>query len=330
MLPSLKKKGRGEISRITNHGFCSKDDQMSPTSKPITRVGFIGVGNMGAPMASHLVKAGFDLTVYDTRPETVLLFVERYGGCAAQSLQQLAHGVDAVITMLPDDKIVREVILGDRGVAAVLERGATVIDMSTSDPLATRSLSEALKPRGISVIDAPVMGGVVFAKDATLDIMVGGDAAVIERCRAVLNTLGRSVTHCGAVGAGHALKALANYINACALINAIEALTIGKRFGLDPQLMAEALIPMCAGRNHPIEKKILPHILTRKYGTGMALGFIAKDVRIAEETARSMQAFAPLAQKVSELWSAAAETLGGDIDHTQIVRYWEEATGVKL
>jgi 3-hydroxyisobutyrate dehydrogenase len=303
---------------------------MSPTSKPITRVGFIGIGNMGAPMASHLAKTGFDVTVYDTRPETVLLFVEQYGARAAQSLQQLAHGVDAVITMLPDDKVVRAVILGDDGVAAALDPGAIVIDMSTSDPLGTRSLSEELKRRGISVIDAPVMGGVVFAKDATLDIMVGGDAQVIERCRPLFNALGRSVTLCGAVGAGHALKALANYVNACALINAIEALTIGKRFGLDPKLMAEALIPMCAGRNHPIEKKILPHILTRKYGTGMALGFIAKDVRIAERTARSMQAFAPLAQKVSELWSAAAETLGPDVDHTQIVRYWEEATGVKL
>jgi 3-hydroxyisobutyrate dehydrogenase len=204
------KERRLVISRITDHEFCFKDDRMSPTSKPITRVGFIGIGNMGAPMASHLVKAGCDVTVYDTRPETVLLFVERHGGRAAQSLRQLAHGMDAVITMLPDDKIVREVILADDGVAAALDPGAIVIDMSTSDPLGTRSLSEELKPRGISVVDAPVMGGVVFAKDATLDIMVGGDAQIIERCRPLFYALGRSVTLCGAVGAGHALKALAN------------------------------------------------------------------------------------------------------------------------
>src|SRR4029078_543716 len=107
----------------------------------------------------------------------------------------------------------------------------------------------------------------------------------------------------GPVGSGHALKALANYVNACALVNSIEALTIGKRFGLDSKKMAEALATMCRGRNHPIEKKILPHVLTRKYGTGMALGFIAKDVKIAEDMAHATDVYAPLAEKVSELWS---------------------------
>jgi 3-hydroxyisobutyrate dehydrogenase len=142
--------------------------------------------------------------------------------------------------------------------------------------------------------------------------------------------MGRSVVECGAAGTGHALKALANYVNACALVNAIEALTIGQRFGLDAKLMAEALIPMCAGRNHPIEKKILPHVLTRGFGTGMTLGFIAKDVKIAKDTADSLEAFAPLLDRVSELWSNAAAKLGPQVDQTEIVRYWEEATGVRL
>jgi 3-hydroxyisobutyrate dehydrogenase len=232
--------------------------------------------------------------------------------------------------MLPDDKVVRRVILGDQGVACALSRGAVVIDMSTSDPTATRELSEALQPLGIALVDAPVMGGVVFANDASLDIMIGGEAVVIEMCRPIFEALGRTVMVCGAVGTGHALKALANYVNACALINSIEALTIGKRFGLDPRFMAEALIPMCAGRNHPIEKKVLPHVLTRKYGTGMALGFIAKDVKIAERMAQATEAYAPLAEKVSELWSAAANRLGPHVDQTEIARYWEDATGVKL
>ena len=154
------------------------------------------------------------------------------------------------------------------------------------------------------------MGGVVFAKDATLDIMVGGEAALIERVKPVLAALGRTIIPCGGTGTAHAMKALANYINACALINAIEAMTIGRKFGLDSKLMAEALIPMCAGRNHPIEKKVVPHVLTRKFGTGMAMAFIAKDVRIAMETAKSVGAFAPLGERVSELWSAAAEKIG--------------------
>ena len=299
----------------------------------IKKIGFVGIGNMGNPMAGHLVRKGFDVTVYDIRPEVVKAFVSQHGGKAAASLVDAAHGRDAVITMLPDDKVVRKVVLGEGSencVAAGLAKGAIVIDMSTCNPSATRSLAEALKPRGIEAVDAPVMGGVIFAKDATLDIMVGGEASLVERVKPVLAALGRSVIHCGGTGTAHALKALANYVNACALINAIEAMTIGKRFGLDSRLMADALTTMCAGRNHPIEKKVVPHVLTRKYGTGMAMGFIAKDVRIAMETAKSVGAFAPLAERVSELWSAAAEKLGPSLDQTQIARYWEEANNVRL
>jgi len=298
----------------------------------LKKIGFVGIGNMGAPMAGHLVKAGFEVIVFDIRPEARSAFVARHGGKAAASLVELAHGADAVITMLPDDKIVRKVVLGDGSencVAAGLAKGSVVIDMSTCNPSATRSLAEALAPRGIGMVDAPVMGGVIFAKDATLDIMVGGEAALVERCRPLFQAMGRSVIHCGGVGSAHALKALANYVNACALINVIEAMTIGRRFGLDAKLMAEALVPLCAGRNHPIEKKVIPHVLTRRYGTGMAMGFIAKDVRIALDTAKSVGAFAPLGERVSELWSAAAEKLGSDRDQTEIARYWEEATGVR-
>lgn len=299
----------------------------------IKKVGFIGIGNMGSPMAGHLVKKGFDVTVYDIRPEAVKAFVAQHGGKGSAFLVDSAHGMDAVITMLPDDKVVRKVVLGEGSencVAAGLAKGAVVIDMSTCNPTATRSLAEALKPRGIEVVDAPVMGGVIFAKDATLDIMVGGEAALVERVRPLLAAIGRNIIPCGGTGTAHAMKALANYINACALINAIEAMTIGKRFGLDSKLMADALTTMCAGRNHPIEKKVIPHILTRQYGTGMAMGFIAKDVKIAVDTAKSIGAFAPLGERVSELWSAAVEKLGFDLDQTQVARYWEDASDVKL
>jgi 3-hydroxyisobutyrate dehydrogenase len=299
----------------------------------IRKIGFVGIGNMGSPMASHLVKKGFDVTVYDARPEVMKAFVAQHGGKAAKSLVDAAHGMDAVITMLPDDKVVRKVVLGDGSencLAAGLAKGAIVMDMGTSNPSGTRSLAEALKPRGIEVVDAPVMGGVVFAKDATLDVMVGGDAALVERVTPVLQAIGRSIIPCGGTGTAHALKALANYINACALINAVEAMTIGKKFGLDPKLMADALIPMCTERNHPIIKKVVPHVLTRKFGTGMAMAFIAKDLKIAVDTAHSIGAAVPLGERVHELWAAAAEKLGGDLDQTQVARYWEEATGVKL
>lgn len=299
----------------------------------IHKIGFVGVGNMGNPMASHLVKAGFEVTVFDARSDVARAFVAQHGGHTARALAEVGEGAQAVITMLPNDKVVRQVILGEGSencVAASLGSGAMVIDMSTSDPTGTRSLAEALKPRGIAVVDAPVMGGVVFARDGTLDIMVGGEPELVERCRPLFEAMGRSVIHCGGVGTAHALKALANYVNACALINSIEAMTIGKRFGLDPKLMAGALTAMCSGRNHPIEKKIVPQILTRKFGTGMAMGFIGKDLRIAVDTAKAIGGFAPLAERVSELWSAALDKLGYDLDQTEIARYWEAANGVTL
>ncbi len=295
----------------------------------IRKIGFIGVGNMGNPMAANLLKGGFDVTVFDARTETAAAFVAEHGGLAAASLAEVARDADAIVTMLPDDKIVRKVML-DAGAAAALARGAVLIDMGTCDPTGTRATAEALDKLGIAMVDAPVMGGVVFAKDATLDIMAGGSAELVARCTPVLKAMGRAITHCGPVGSAHAMKALANYINACALINAVEALTIGKKFGLDPKMMADALVPMCAGRNHPIEKKVIPQILTRKYGTGMALSFIAKDVRIAVDTAHAIGAAVPLGEKVSELWDAAVKQVGGGVDQTEIVRYWEEATGVRL
>jgi 3-hydroxyisobutyrate dehydrogenase len=296
----------------------------------IKTIGFIGVGNMGNPMAANLRKAGFDVTVFDARPETAAAFVAQHGGSAAKSLAELAAGRDAVVTMLPDDRIVRDVMLGAGGAAAAMKPGAVLIDMGTCDPTGTRTTAEALHKLGLQMVDAPVMGGVVFAKDATLDIMAGGDAALVERVTPLLKAMGRSLVHCGAIGAGHAMKALANYVNACALINAIEALTIGKKFGLDAKMMADALVPMCAGRNHPIEKKVIPQILSHKYATGMALSFIAKDVRIAVDMAHALEAAVPLGEKVSELWDAAVAQVGAKVDQTEIVRYWEDATGVKL
>lgn len=296
----------------------------------INKIGFIGVGNMGNPMAANLLKGGFDVTVFDARPETAAAFVAQHGGTAAASLAEVARGADALVTMLPNDRIVRAVMLEADGAASAMTKGAVLIDMGTCDPTGTQQTAAAMQKLGLHMIDAPVMGGVVFAKDATLDIMAGGGAELVAYCTPVLKAMGRAVTHCGDIGAAHAMKALANYVNACALINAIEALTIGKKFGLDVSMMAAGLETMCSGRNHPIGKKVIPQVLTRKFGTGMALSFIAKDVKIAVDMAHAIGAAVPLGETVSELWSDAVEKVGAGVDQTEIVRYWEEATGVRL
>ena len=296
---------------------------------PIQRISFIGVGHMGNPMAGQLVKKGFDVTAFDLREGAMHAFAAEHGGKTAAMLADTGHGADAVIFMLPDDKVVRQVLFND-GLAGHLTRGTVVIDMSSSAPAGTVAIGNELAQRGIGYVDAPVMGGVIFAKDATLDIMVGGEPAWVERCRPLFEAMGRKLYRCGALGSGHMLKSLTNYINACALINTVEAMVIGRKFGLDSQVMAGAIDAMCNGRQHPIGKKIVPHVLTRKYGTGMAMQFIAKDVKIAVETAKNIGAAAPLGEKTAELWAAACEQLGGARDQTEIARYWEEATGVKL
>ena len=284
---------------------------------------------MGNPMAGQLVKKGFDVTVFDAREGPRHAFVAEHGGKAAATLAAAGQGADAVIFMVPSDKVVRQVLFDDK-FAAVLARGTLVIDMSSSDPRGTVAIGKDLAQCGIGYVDAPVMGGVIFAKDATLDIMAGGDAELVQRCKPLLEAMGRKLYICGPLGSGHALKCLANYINACTLINVIEAMTIGKKFGIDTEVMVESITAMCATRNHPLQKKIVPQVLTRKYGTGMAMQFIAKDVKIAVDTAKSIGASAPLAEKTAELWAAACEQLGGRLDQTEIVRYWEDASGVKL
>jgi 3-hydroxyisobutyrate dehydrogenase len=296
---------------------------------PIKKISFIGVGNMGNPMARHLVKKGFDVTVFDSRTETAQVFVKEHGGKAAAALADAGRGADAVIFMVPSDKTVREVLF-DGKLAAALARGTLVIDMSSSDPRGTVAIGKDLTALGIGYVDAPVMGGVIFAKDASLDIMVGGDAALVERAMPLFDALGQKVYRAGPLGSGHALKSLTNYINACALINVIEAMTIGKKFGIDTQVMVDSITAMCATRNHPLQKKVVPQVLTRKYGTGMAMQFIAKDVKIAVDTAKSIGAAVPLGEKTAELWAAACEALGGKLDQTEIVRYWEDQSGVKL
>lgn len=296
----------------------------------IRKVGFIGIGNMGGAMAAHVAKAGFDLVVYDINPEACEKFATQHGGKVAASLADVGRHAEAVITMLPNDKIVSAVILGDGGVASTLATGGVVLDMSTSDPVATQKLAAALQPRGIAVVDAPVMGGVVFAKDATLDIMAAGDAAAIERVTPLLTCMGRSLIQCGATGNAHALKALGNYINACAMINVVEAMAIGRKFGLDNKFMADALLPMVNGRQHPLEKKVILQILTRKFSTGMAMGFITKDLKIAVDTAQAIGAYAPLAERTHALWAEAVQQFGGQLDQTEVAKLWERASGVTL
>lgn len=297
----------------------------------IRTIAFVGLGNMGTPMAAQLVAKGFALSLYDRRPEAVNTFVATNGGRVASSLADAARGADAAIISLPDDSVVREVVLGSGGgLIDTMTKGTIIVDMSTSNPNSTIEIGAELAKRGLRYVDAPVTGGVVFAKDATLDVLAGGSDEDIARCTPIFAAIGRQIFRCGGLGSGHALKALANYVNACAMINVIEALAIGRKFGLDSAVMADGLVNMCTGRQHPLEKKVIPQVLTHNFTTNMALGLIAKDVSIVADFGRSIGAITPLADRVKEIWCTAEAKFGGKADQTEVARLWEEGNGIRL
>ena len=235
--------------------------------------------------------------------------------------------------MLPTSKIVRSVILGEDGkygVADGMVDGSLVIDMSTSNPADTVALGKLLAPRGIRVMDAPVAGGVVFVADGSLLITMGGRQEDKDRARPLLEAMGSEISDCGILSGAHTMKALNNYVNAAALITGIEAMSVALKFGIAPGVALDALKSACTGRNNPIEKKIEPHIMTRKFSTGMPVGLICKDINIAVESAVALGAYAPMARETARLWEEARDRFGFDPDQSEVVRLWETETGVTV
>ncbi|HEU4618744.1 MAG TPA: NAD(P)-dependent oxidoreductase [Gammaproteobacteria bacterium] len=292
------------------------------------RVGFVGIGNMGWPMARNLVAAGFDVRVHDASPGRAARFAAEAGGTAAASLEALGRGADLVVTMLPSGRDVRDVVTGSGGLASTLASGAVLIDMSSSDPLGTRDLGGALAARGVSLVDAPVSGLVARAEAGTLTIMIGADdEAAVEKARPVLEALGERLIRVGSLGCGHAMKALNNVVAAAAFTVTAEALIVGKRFGLDPAVMAEVL-NVSTGRNFHTDMTFPQHVLTRRFASGFALGLLAKDVGIAGDLSSALEASTPVIDLVRRLWAEGRDELGPAADNSAIVQRWERANRV--
>lgn len=301
------------------------------------KVGFIGLGHMGRAMAARLCEGGYGLFVADLDPGAIADFTTAFAAQVPDGLEALGRECDMVITMLPDGDVVREVVLGTEGngaqgkgnVAAGLGPGSILIDMSSSAPMATRTLGARLADMGIAMIDAPVSGGVARAEDGTLSIMVGGDGDIIDRCRPLLGLMGQAILATGLLGSGHAMKALNNYVSAAGLLAATEALLIGQRFGLEAGVMVDVL-NRSSGRNNSTENKINQFVLSRSFASGFSLGLMAKDLGTAADLARATESFAPFAEACSKLWTEAEAAIGGDVDHTALVQYFEQRTGEQL
>jgi len=302
-------------------------DPSGPASKPT--VGFIGVGNMGWPMAACLVKAGFPVLINDSRREVANNFVQQHGGVAPDTLQQLAAGSDIVVTMLPTSVIVEHVLTGgDDNVFAGMKPGTIVIEMSSGVPSVTQRLAQEVGALGGHLIDGPVSGGVPRAKTGELAIMVGGDAAIIDRAMPVLSAMG-TVLRAGGVGSGQAMKALNNLVSTGGFLIGIEALLIGQRFGLDPAVMTDVL-NAATGMNNSTQKKFRQFVLSRGFNAGFTMGLLAKDLSIALQVGRETGTAAPLSALVREMIVSAEAMFGSAADHTEMAKWVEKLVGEEL
>lgn len=269
-------------------------------------VAFIGLGLMGSLMTANLAKAGFRVRSYDLNGK---------GNC--NSAAEAARGAEIVITMVPDGKAVRQAVLA--ALPGIAPR-SIVIDMSSSDPATTRELGALLKKNGIHMLDSPVSGAKAKAADGTLALMVGGDAALLERARPVLSAMGSEIFHTGGLGSGHATKALNNYLGAAGTVAGMEALLIGEKFGLDPKTLI-AVINASTGKNSTTERKIPQQVFTKAFASGFAHALMTKDVGIADGIARSVGVAAPYLKNTAKLWKTSLSRLPAGADHTEIYRY---------
>jgi len=293
------------------------------------RIGLIGLGNMGRPMAKNILKAGNNvlqadhkLRVFDVDAGKLKKFVaEEPNAAAAASAAALAKDCNVIITMLPTGPIVREVVLGMAD-AGTLAPGTIVIDMSSSEPTGTKQLADILGKSGVVLIDSPVSGGIPGAQAGTLTLMIGcDDDKAIERAAPVLQTMGAKLFRIGASGAGDVMKALNNYLAAANFRAASEALAMGVKFGLDPALIVDVL-NVSTGRSFTTEGAVKNQVLTGKYAAGFALGLLTKDVKIASDLAGELGIMAPLCAVTYTAFANAREALGYSADFTAAHKFW--------
>ncbi len=295
-------------------------------SAAVQRVGFIGVGNMGWPMAANLVKAGFAVTVMDAVPGRAAKFAAEVGGAAAEDAAQAVAGADAVVTILPTSKHVAAVVAE---IKPHLAAGALVIEMSSGVPGVTRQLAAELAAQGAAMVDCPVSGGVPRARTGDLAILAGGEAAQIDRAEPVLTAMGTSIHRCGGIGAGQAMKALNNLVSAGGFLIGIEALLVGQQFGLDPAMMVDVL-NASTGMNNSTQKKFKQFVLSRRFDSGFGLDLMVKDLTIALEVGRDAGLPTPFAALCREMWASAAALLGPGQDHTAVAQLSERLSGTAL
>ena len=300
----------------------------------MTRIQFIGLGTMGAPMVTRLVGAGHSVWVTDANPDAVEKIVEATGA-SAWSSPGTPEDLDVLLLMLPNSGIV-EAVLGSAddpaSLAGSLDPSTVVLDMSSSRPDSTTAVAGMLAGRGVTMVDAPVSGGPLKAATGELAIMIGGagDDAVWERVSPVLEALGTSLTRTGPVGSAHALKALNNLLSVIGIVGAVEVLQVGAKFGLEPGVMLD-VINHSTGRNQATEVKLGPQVLDRGWNVGFSLELTVKDISTALDLAESEGVRVPVSEAAVQVArDALASMEGAAADQSQIAQYLETLNAVSL
>lgn len=292
----------------------------------MTKIGFIGLGIMGKPMAKNLLKAGYEVWV-NNRSRGPMDELAACGGRPA-TRREIGENCGIVLTMLPNSPQVKEVMLGEDGVAGYMKPGSVFIDMSSIDPMASREIAAVLAERGVEMLDAPVSGGEPKAIDGTVSFMVGGKQAVFDACKPVLEKMGASVVRCGEVGAGNTTKLANQIIVACNIRAVAEALTLAQKAGVDPELVFQAIRGGLAGSTVMDAKA--PMMLAGNDRPGFKIDLHIKDLNNALDCAHAVGAPVPMTASVQEVLQWLHSEGYGACDHSAIAKYYEKLTGIQI
>jgi 3-hydroxyisobutyrate dehydrogenase len=291
----------------------------------MSKIAFLGLGNMGGPMAANLVKAGHQVTGFDLMPAVLERHVAA-GGTTAPSIAEAVRGAEIVVTMLPAGRHVREAYTGAQGILAAVSQGALLIDCSTIDVASARAVAEAATRAGTDFLDAPVSGGTVGAAAGSLTFMVGGSDQGFARAKPILDLMGKTVVHAGAAGAGQAAKICNNMVLGISMIAVSEAFNLADALGLDRQKLFDisskssgqcwSLTTYC-----PVPGPVPTSPANRDYAPGFTAAMMLKDLKLAQEAAASAGAVTPLGAEAAQLYALFAAAGGGETDFSGIIRY---------
>ncbi len=290
------------------------------------KIGFIGIGIMGKPMAKNLINAGYSVVAYDLNKEALEEIIS-YGAKRASSCKEAVSKCDIIITMLPNSPDVKKVVLGKEGVIEGVKKGQILIDMSSIAPLITQEIAKELYGKGVEMLDAPVSGGQEKAQSGTLAIMVGGKEEIFKKCKDILEVMGKP-TLVGDIGAGQTTKLVNQVIVAINIAGVAEGLLLGKKAGVDPQRIFEAIKGGLAGSQCLTDKA--PRMFQGKYEPGFRIKLHVKDLNNVLETSRELHTAMPLCAQVMEMMQTLMADGHSEIDHGGLALFYEKMNEISL